>query len=82
MTRHDVSQSRCLTSEANEHTYGHWRNILNEFNTEQLICIHYGTNIRNYAIIESDLVTYCSKTTLKEYQNKFTEFLDSLKKAL
>ena len=63
--RHDVSQPRRLASEENEHTYGHWRNILIEFNMEKLIFIHDKKNICNDAIFESGLVTSCSKTTLK-----------------
>jgi hypothetical protein len=35
--RSDVSQLRRCTSEANEHTYGHLRQILREFSVEQLI---------------------------------------------
>ena len=81
VTRHDVSQPRYLTSEANEHTYGHCRNILSEFNIEKFICIHNKTNIRNDDIFESGLAAYRYKTTLKGYQNKFPQFIDSLKKA-
>ena len=56
VTRHDASQPRRLTLEANEHTYSHWRNILREFNTKKLICIYDKTKVRNDAIFESGLV--------------------------
>jgi hypothetical protein len=39
VSRIDVSQSRRLTSECNEHMFGMYRMILREFNTEQVIRI-------------------------------------------
>ena len=32
VTSHDIYQPICLTSESNDHTYGHWRNIFSELN--------------------------------------------------
>ena len=41
VTSHNVSQPRCLTSEATEHTCVHLRNVLIWFNMVQLISINY-----------------------------------------
>ena len=81
VTRSDVSQPRRCTSESNEHTYGCWRQILREFNMEQLIRIVCKNKIRNDAIFESNLVTSRSRNTFKGYQQSFPEFIESLKKA-
>ena len=80
VTRYDVSQPSHLNSKANEHTYGHWSNILSEFNMNQPIHIHHKKKNQNDDIFESCFVTSRSKTTLKGYQQTFTEFIDSLKK--
>ena len=56
VTRYDVKHSRRCTSEGNEHHYGFWRMILQEFNMEQLIRIVMKTTIRWQALFESRLV--------------------------
>ena len=81
VTRHDVSQPRRLTSDSNEHTYGHWRNIFSEFNMETIICINDKINIQNDAIFDSGIIKYCSKTKLSVYQKTYAEFIDSLMNA-
>ena len=80
LTRHDVSQLRHLALETNQHIYGHKRNILSEFSMKELICIYDKTNLCDDAIFEISLMTYCSKSTLKGYQQTFPDFIGSLKK--
>ena len=50
-----------LTSEANEYTYGNWRNVLREFNIAQVIEIE--ENRHNYVnpVFEGNLSTYRSR---------------------
>ena len=79
VTRCDVSQSRRITSECNEHTYGMYRMHTREFNVEQLIRINQKTDIRLGAIFESDLVTTRSNSSFKGYQRTTPEFLESMK---
>jgi len=55
--RSDVSQPRCLTSEANEHTYSFWYMILSESNMEQLIQI-----IQKCNICLTIFIFYCAET--------------------
>ena len=67
VSRDDVVHMRRCTSECNEHTYGFWRMLLHEFKMEQLIRIVERSNIRLYAIFESNLVTSRLDTSFKGY---------------
>ena len=76
---HDnVSQGQCLTSEANEHTYGMWHMILHEFNMEQLIQIVQKAKIKNNVIFELGLEAFRSKSR-KGYTASMTSFVDNMK---
>ena len=78
--RSDVSDGRRINSEPNERTYEMWRNIIREFNMEQLIRTAHKNNLRMECIFESDLAFLISNTTFKGYQIKFSYFNESLKR--
>ena len=79
VTRRDVSQPRCTTSEYNEHMHGICRMVQREFNIEHLFRIVEKLNARLEVIFESNLVTSRTSTSFKGYQTKLPEFLDSMK---
>jgi len=79
VSRSDVSQSRRLTSECNEHMFGMYRMILREFNTEQVIRIVQKSIIKLDAVFESNLATSRSNTSFKGYQHTMYDYLNSLK---
>ena len=78
--RSDVSQLRRCTSEANEHTYGHLRQILREFSVEQLIRLVDKVMLKTNAIFSSDLATSRDNSG-KGYTATFGDFLRSLRSA-
>lgn len=80
VSRSDVSQPRRTTSEANEHTYGNWRQFLREFTIEQLIRIVDKQQLKMNAIFESNLAVSRDKGG-KGYQQTMPEFIKSLKLA-
>ena len=75
----DVFQCQCLTSEANEHTYGLWHMILHEFNMEQLICIVQKEIVKNDAMFESNFDAFRS-STMKGYPSGLQEFIKNMQK--
>jgi hypothetical protein len=78
VTRADVWLHMLLTSESNEHTYGEWRQLLREFNIEQLIRIVRKHNVKLNAIFESNLVTATSGSSFSGYAQTFPQFLAAL----
>ena len=79
ITRDDVSQLRCATTEGNEHTHGMWRGSRREFRMEELIQIVQKSEIKVQALFESNLVTARSKSSFKGYSATFGDYLLSLK---
>jgi hypothetical protein len=78
VTRDDVSQLRRVTSECNEHIYGNWRQILREFNMEQLIDLVNKVSIRTEAIFRSGLLEWRGKSSGGGYQSTTGDFVKSL----
>jgi hypothetical protein len=74
VTRADVWLHMLLTSESNEHTCGGWRQLLREFNMEQLIRIVWKHNVKLNAIFESNLVTARSGSSFSGYAQTFPQF--------
>ncbi len=70
---------QCLTSEANEHTFGIWRMILQEFNMEQLICIVQKAIIKNEALFESNFDAFRSNA-MKGYPSGLQNFINNMKR--
>jgi hypothetical protein len=68
VTKDDVSQTRRLTGEENEHVHGLRRMVLQEFNMEQLIRIVQKSIIKLDAMFEGNLVPPRSRSVFKEYQ--------------
>ena len=77
VSRSDVSQTRCCTSDSNEHVYGTRRKILREFNMEQIVHIVDKHRLKMKSISESDLLTSNSTSSFKVYQEKILTFYQS-----
>ena len=75
--RDDVSQTRRLTEEGNEHFCVLWRMTMREFNMEQLIWIFQKSIIKLQAILKTRLVTSISNIAIKGYQKSFPDFIES-----
>ena len=75
--RDDVSQTRRLTEDGNEHFYVLWRMILREFNMEKLIRIVQKSIINIQAMFDSGLVTSRSNILFKGYQQSFPDFIEN-----
>ncbi len=80
VTRSNVSQVQRCASEANEHTYGALRKILQEFTVEQPIHLVDKLQLKMDAIFAGNLATSQTKN-LAGYQKMFPEFISSVKKA-
>ena len=80
VTRNDVSQPRCCTSESNEHTFGNRWQILREFNLEQLINLFNKVSNQDDAIFDGNLVK--SKSVQKGYQSTYTDYVKSFMSGL
>ena len=81
-SRSDVAQPMCCTSESNYHVYGMWRQILREFNIEQLVHIVDKQRVKMKAIFYSHLLTPMSASDFKGYQETFHGFVSILKSAV
>jgi hypothetical protein len=75
VSQSDVTQSRRITSEPNEHTCGCWRVMLPDFTIEQLIGIVDKNKIRFDAIFGSGLMTAQSSCTLRVTWELFVSLL-------
>ncbi len=72
----DVYQLRCCTSEANKHTYGMLRQMLQEFNSEQFVWLVNKLRIKLNAIFERELLTNRNKSNW--YLASFPDFVKNL----
>ena len=77
VARDDMSQTRRLAEEENEHVYGLWRMVLREFNMEHLIRIVQKRIIKRDVMFESNLVASRSRFAFKGYHKTFPDFIAS-----
>ena len=79
VSRSDVSYPRYCTCDSNEHVYGMCRNLLWEFNMENIVHIVDKKIQKAKAIFESDLLTSMTTSAFKKYKEIFPDFVASLK---
>ena len=79
VSRSYLLHTRRCTYDSNEHAYGMWRQILREFNMEQIVRISDKQRLKMKSILESNILTSSSTSDFNGHQETYPDFVARLK---